>query len=98
VPYREQEIQTDQIVRVGWNLKHNPMSQPLRLVEIAVADWDMPCRPHVDSKTKLYHTRETDHTLLLLTDQADVRNALFLLRGLGERRRLFGTYRMLEGA
>jgi hypothetical protein len=69
---RKQGIKTDRIVRAGWNLDRNPIIQPLRLVEILVPDLGTPRRPHVDSKTKLYRTRETDHTLLLLTDQLEL--------------------------
>jgi len=69
---RKQGIQTDRIVRAGWDLKHNPISQPLRLVEIHVSDSGPTSRPRVDSKTKLYRTRETDHTLLLLTNQLEL--------------------------
>ena len=69
---KKQGIQADRIVRAGWNAADNPVSRTLRLVEIHVPDLGAPRRPRVDSKTKLYRAAETDHTLLLLTDQTEL--------------------------
>jgi len=66
-------IRADRIVRAGFDPEKNPVEQPLRLVEIHVADSGTArVRSHVDSKTKSYRTRETDHTLMILTDRLDL--------------------------
>ena len=67
-------VRADRVVRAGWSLKNNPVEQPLRLVEIHVADSGQPRRrrARVDSKSKSFRTRETDHTLMILTDRLDL--------------------------
>jgi hypothetical protein len=70
---RQQGIEADRIVRAGGEEAGASLKdRPLRLVEIHVTDLGVPRRPRVDSKTKAYRTGETDHTLLLLTDQLDL--------------------------
>jgi hypothetical protein len=67
---RRDGIVADRIVRAGWKPDANAVGQKLRLVEIHVPDSGAPARrARVDSKSKSYRTRETDHTLFLLTDQ-----------------------------
>ena len=67
-------VEADLIVRPGWqpNLNKRKIDRPLRLVRIHVKESSAPAgvrRPNrVDAKTKMYRTREVDHTLVLLTD------------------------------
>jgi hypothetical protein len=70
---RQQGIEADRIVRAGGEAAGASLKErPLRLVEIHVTGSGPARRPRVDSKTKAYRTGETDHTLLLLTDQLDL--------------------------
>jgi hypothetical protein len=60
-------VEQDAIVRVGSRLNQDKLDRPLRLVRIHVtAAAAGPNR--VDRKTKLYRSRQVDHTLVLLTD------------------------------
>jgi hypothetical protein len=73
-------VQADLIVRPGWqpDLGKRKIDRPLRLVRIHVAQ--TPRRlGRVDSKTKMYRTREVDHTLVLLTDLLEVDVTLIAL-------------------
>jgi hypothetical protein len=66
-------VRKDQVVHAGYDPKNNPVEQPLRLVEITVPDSGQTRRrARVDSKSKSYRTRETDHTLMILTDRLDL--------------------------
>jgi len=70
---RRQGIVADRIVRAGWKPQDNPLVQRLRLVEIHVPDSGAPARrARVDSKSKAYRTRQSDHTLFLLSDQLEI--------------------------
>jgi hypothetical protein len=65
----------DAIVRAGCKRNASIIDRPLRLVRIRVRATDPAPqrRPNrVDSKTKMYRQRKTDHTLVLLTDQMDL--------------------------
>ena len=74
---RRDGVVADRIVRAGGQDAGASLAdRPLRLVEIHVTGSGVPRRPRVDSKTKAYRTGETDHTLLLLTDQLDLEVAL----------------------
>lgn len=70
---RRAGIRADRIVRAGGHPQGNPVQQALRLVEIHVTDSGA-SRPRlrVDSKTQAHRTGETNHTLLLLTDQMEL--------------------------
>lgn len=69
-------LQADRIVRAGCRGE----GQTLRLLEIQVPDSGaLARRARVDSKSKAFRTRETDHTLLLLTDQLDLDAATIAL-------------------
>jgi hypothetical protein len=73
-------VEADLIVRPGWqpDLDKRKIDRPLRLVKIHVTQ--APRRlGHVDSKTKMYRTREVDHTLVLLTDLLEAEVALIAL-------------------
>lgn len=78
-------VQADLIVRPGWqpDLDKRKIDRPLRLVRIHVHEASSPAgarRPNrVDSKTKMYRTREVDHTLVLLTDLLDLDVTLIAL-------------------
>jgi hypothetical protein len=65
----------DRVVQAG-SKGHQQIERPLRLVKIHVPDAPAPHggrKPNrVDSKTKMYCTRQTDHDVLLLTDQMDL--------------------------
>lgn len=77
---RQQGIEADRIVRAGGEEAGASLKErPLRLVEIHVTGSGVPRRPRVDSKTKAYRTGETDHTLILLTDQLDLEVGLVAL-------------------
>lgn len=65
-------VRSDRIVRAGCHPGKNPVQQPLRLVEIHVPDSGTRRKARVDSKSKSYRTRQTDHTLMLLTDRLDL--------------------------
>lgn len=66
-------VRVDRIVRAGFDPKNNPVDQPLRLVEIDVPDSGQARRrSRVDSKSKSFRKRETDHTLVILTDKLDL--------------------------
>ena len=66
-------VVADRVVRAGFDPKNNPVERALRLVEIHVPDSGTPRRrARVDSKSKSYRTRETDHTLVILTDRLDL--------------------------
>ena len=70
---RREGIVADRIVWAGCRPEGNPVGQKLRLVEIHVPQSGAPARcARVDSKSKAYRTRETDHTLFLLTDQIEL--------------------------
>lgn len=69
---KAQGIVADRIVRAGCSKKINPIEKPLRLVEIHVKDQGPARKAKVDSKSKAYRTRETDHVILLLTDLVDL--------------------------
>ena len=69
---KQRGVVADRIVRAGWNDSINPIEQPLRLVEIHTPDLGPSRRSRVDPKSKAYRTRETDHKILLLTDQLDL--------------------------
>jgi Transposase DDE domain len=74
-------VELDARVRVGSKSNQDKFDRPLRLVRIAVADTGGPSgRPNrVDAKTKMFRTRQTDHTLTLLTDQLDLDVSLLAL-------------------
>lgn len=66
-------VRVDRIVRVGFDPENNPVDQPLRLVEIDAPDSGQARRrSRVDSKSKSFRKRETDHTLVILTDKLDL--------------------------
>lgn len=66
-------VRVDRIVRAGFDPKNNPVDQPLRLVEIDAPDSGQARRrSRVDSKSKSFRKRETDHTLVILTDKLDL--------------------------
>jgi hypothetical protein len=69
-----QGVVSDQIVRVGSKRNKDTLEQPLRLVRIHMSDGDASARRpnRVDAKTKLYRTRESEYTLVLLTDRLDI--------------------------
>lgn len=70
---KQQGIQADLIVRVGCQSRRDIIKQPLRLVRIEVADGPTARGAgRVDSKSKLYRKRSTDHTLTLLSDQSEL--------------------------
>ncbi len=74
-------VEADLVVRVGSKPHRNTIERPLRLVRIHVSDCGASQRrsKRVDSKTKLYRTREGDHTLVLLTDLLDLDVSLIAL-------------------
>jgi hypothetical protein len=77
-------IELDLVVRAGSTPEQQQkIDRPLRLVRIHVPNSPAPPgarRPNrVDAKTKLYRTRQTDHTLVLLTDQIDLEVSLIAL-------------------
>jgi len=67
-------VEADLVVRVGCKQNQQVIDRPLRLVRIRVRqsgpDRRRPNR--VDSKTKMFRSREGDYTLWLLTDQMDL--------------------------
>lgn len=66
-------VRVDRIVRAGFDPEKNPVDRPLRLVKIDVPDLGQGRRrSRVDSKSKSYRTRKTDHTLVILTDRLDL--------------------------
>ena len=69
---RKRGVVSDRIVRAGFDADNNPVTQPLRLLEIHVTESSPSRRARVDSKSKAYRTRETDHVILLLTDELDL--------------------------
>ena len=71
-PDRDSGVCSDRIVRAGFQPDTSPVERPLRLVEIHVPDPGPSRRARVDSKSKAYRTRETGHTLLILTDRLDL--------------------------
>lgn len=65
----------DSIVQVGCKSNQQIIEQPLRLVRIHVRvqpQSGQMLRNRVDAKTKAFRARQTDHTLVLLTDQLDL--------------------------
>ena len=66
-------VELDAVVRTGWQprLQERKIDRPLRLVRIHVTS-ATPGPNNVDRKTKMYRTREVDHTLTLATDLMDV--------------------------
>jgi hypothetical protein len=78
-------VEADLLVRPGWqpDLDKRKIDRPLRLVKIHVTQATVAPgarRPNrVDSKTKMYRTREVDHTLVLLTDLLDLDVTLIAL-------------------
>lgn len=64
-------VERDAIVRVGCKHTAHKLDRPLRLVRIHVTS-AAPGPNNVDRKTKLYRTRQVDHTLVLLTDLVDL--------------------------
>lgn len=65
----------DAIVRPGCKKTQGLIDRPLRLVRIHVRAQTQPgrmLRNRVDAKTKAFRQRQTDHTLVLLTDQMDL--------------------------
>jgi hypothetical protein len=76
-------VEADLIVQTGCKHTRQTIDRPLRLVRIHVKEATAPGgarRPNrVDAKTKMYRTREVDHTLVLLTDLLDVDVALIAL-------------------
>jgi hypothetical protein len=78
-------VEADLIVRAGCqsDLSKRKIDRPLRLVRIHVSAATAAAgarRPNrVDAKTKMYRTREVDHTLVLLTDLLEVDVALIAL-------------------
>lgn len=73
-------VEQDVTARVGCKHNRDAIDRPLRLVRIRVPESaaQQPAN-RVDSKTKLYRTRERDHTLTLLTDQLDLDVSLISL-------------------
>jgi hypothetical protein len=73
-------VEADRIVRVGGKGCMHKIERPLRLVQIHVPDTPPPPggrKPNrLDSKTQSYRTRQSDHTLVLLTDLLEVDVAL----------------------
>ena len=65
-------IRRDRVVKAGRGAGAQNIDRPLRLVEIHVKGSDSRRRARVDSKSKAYRTRETDHTVMLLTDRLDL--------------------------
>lgn len=64
-------VERDAIVRVGCKHTAHKIDRPLRLVRIHVKS-TAPGPNNVDRKTKMYRTREVDHTLILLTDLVEI--------------------------
>lgn len=73
----------DAIVRAGSKDRKHKIGRALRLVRIHVPE--RPAAPGsrrpnlVDAKTKMFRTRQADHTLVLLTDQLDLDVSLIAL-------------------
>jgi len=65
-------IRRDRIVKAGCGAGTQNIDRSLRLVEIHVKGTDSRRRARVDSKSKAYRTRETDHTVMILTDRLDL--------------------------
>lgn len=76
---RAQGIVADRVVRAGCKTAGARVDRPLRLVEIHVPGGPAPRRSRVDSKSKAYRTRETEHTIFLLSDQVDLDAATIAL-------------------
>jgi len=74
-------VELDALVRVGSKSHQDKIDRPLRLVRIHVPDSaGSQRRPNrVDAKTKMFRTRQNDHTLLLLTDQLEIEVSLLAL-------------------
>jgi hypothetical protein len=78
-------VEADSIVRPGWqpDLNKRKIDRPLRLVKIHVSEATTnpgARRPNrVDAKTKMYRSREVDHTLMLLTDLLELDVSLIAL-------------------
>jgi hypothetical protein len=76
-------VEADLIVQTGCKHTRRTIDRPLRLVRIHVTQATSAPgarRPNrVDAKTKMYRTREADHTLVLLTDLLDLDVALIAL-------------------
>jgi hypothetical protein len=76
-------VQADLIVRVGSKGCQHKIERPLRLVKIHVPDTPAPAggrKPNLlDAKTQTYRTRQSEHTLVLLTDLLEVDVALIAL-------------------
>lgn len=64
-------VERDAIVRVGCKNTAHKIDRPLRMVRIRVTS-AAPGPNNIDRKTKMYRTREVDHTLILLTDLIDI--------------------------
>jgi hypothetical protein len=69
-------VQADLLVQAGYQSNQHKLDRPLRLVRIHVAAPPAPPggqRPNrVDAKTKLYRERQTDYTLVLLSDLVEL--------------------------
>lgn len=67
-------VEADLIVQAGFARLQHKIERPLRLVKIHVTQAGAAAhRPNrVDAKTKMYRTREVDHTLVLVTDLLDL--------------------------
>jgi hypothetical protein len=76
-------VELDALVHVGSKRNQDKMNRTLRLVRIHVPDAPAPAggrrANRVDAKTKMFRTRQTDHTLTLLTDQLDLEVSLLAL-------------------
>lgn len=74
-------IEADLIVRAGSKRNKETIERPLRLVRIHVRDGGASGRHpnRVDAKTKLYRSRQGDHTLVLLSDQIEIDVSLIAL-------------------
>lgn len=70
---KAQGIEADLLVRAGCRNTRGTIEQPLRLVRIRVTGNELSRGAgRVDSKSKLYRKRSSDHTLTLLSDQLDL--------------------------
>jgi hypothetical protein len=67
-------VEADWIVRAGCKQNRQTIDRPLRLVRIHLRETGPERRRpnRVDAKTKMYRSRKSEYTLILLTDQMDL--------------------------